>query len=327
LGRVKGNIAMIILLYGSDTYRSLEKLAEFKKKFLREVDPSGLNMVELDGEKLVVDNFHSAVSPMSFLAKRRMVIVKELLTKNRQKTVFKDIEESILQYNDQNTIIIFWESEPNTTTSLFQLLVKQKYRYEFKQLTALQFEQWIFAKITAQGGFIERQGLLLLAKSTAGDLFRASQEIDKLLSYASGRKLSVADIELLVLPPQDEVIFHLTDALSEQDLGRFYSLLDEQTKSGSNGIYLLTMITKQLRLLLLLKEYTQHHQQVNAYSLAPKIGFHPYAVQKSLPFVTRFKRSDLVSLYKGFIELDGLLKIGQAEFRPWCDLIFSRLMK
>ena len=62
---------MIIFLYGPDTFRSKEKLKMFKEKFIREVDKSGLNLIDLDAEKMTITDLNKAVATQSFLAKKR----------------------------------------------------------------------------------------------------------------------------------------------------------------------------------------------------------------------------------------------------------------
>ena len=52
------NTIMIIFLYGADTFRSREKLKSLKDRFIREVDRSGLNLIELDGEKAGINDIN-----------------------------------------------------------------------------------------------------------------------------------------------------------------------------------------------------------------------------------------------------------------------------
>src|SRR5436190_16785305 len=70
---------MILFLYGEDTYRSKKKLDEIRAKFLRDIDPSGLNLHQLDGEKAELDDVRSAVSAAPFLAPKRMVVLQDAI--------------------------------------------------------------------------------------------------------------------------------------------------------------------------------------------------------------------------------------------------------
>ena len=48
---------MIIFLYGPDSFRAREKMKQLKQKFIREVDKSGLNLIEMDGDKMTLNDY------------------------------------------------------------------------------------------------------------------------------------------------------------------------------------------------------------------------------------------------------------------------------
>src|SRR3989338_5758079 len=102
---------MIFFLYGQDTYRSRLKVRELKEKFVREVDPSGANLVVLDGATMKLEDFRNAVSAMSMFAKKRMVVVERLLESGK-----KPVQEAVAEYIGhkdfpEDHIVVFWEGE------------------------------------------------------------------------------------------------------------------------------------------------------------------------------------------------------------------------
>src|SRR3989338_6662736 len=204
---------MIIVLYGTDTYRSSQKLKGLKEKFVREVDPSGLNLIELDGENITVDAFHSAVSSVSFLARKRMVIVTDLITKNKAQTISKDIAEALSDDLGDDTIIIFWESKPNGNNSLLKFLKKQKFVYEFSFLDQRDVQHWIVQRIKELGGSIETSAVLMLSEYLGSDLHIVENEIQKLIAYARHRSIGPHDVEQMVHSQFDNIVFHFIDAL------------------------------------------------------------------------------------------------------------------
>ena len=76
-----------MFLYGPDTFRSRRKLKEIKQKFIADVDKSGLNIEQLDGENLDLVNFEKAITSPPFLAKKRLVIIENVISKNGKSTV------------------------------------------------------------------------------------------------------------------------------------------------------------------------------------------------------------------------------------------------
>ena len=67
-----------MFLYGLDTFRSKEKLNKLKTRFIDKVDKSGLNLVDIDGDKTTIDDFNKAISTQSFLSSKRMIIVRNI---------------------------------------------------------------------------------------------------------------------------------------------------------------------------------------------------------------------------------------------------------
>ena len=86
---------MILFLYGEDTYRSHCKLEEIRAKFLRDIDASGLNMTELDGEKNSIGEAAAALTTSAFLASRRLVVLKYFIKSLKK----KDADELALLFD------------------------------------------------------------------------------------------------------------------------------------------------------------------------------------------------------------------------------------
>jgi hypothetical protein len=84
---------MIIFLYGADSYRARQRLRFYRDGFKKKYDPSGLNVVRLDGEKLAMENFRKAVGSAGFLAKKRFITIENLISRNKNKKIQSDIVE------------------------------------------------------------------------------------------------------------------------------------------------------------------------------------------------------------------------------------------
>ena len=320
---------MIIVLYGTDTYRSSQKLKGLKEKFVREVDPSGLNLIELDGENITVDAFHSAVSSVSFLARKRMVIVTDLITKNKAQTISKDIAEALSDDLGDDTIIIFWESKPNGNNSLLKFLKKQKFVYEFSFLDQRDVQHWIVQRIKELGGSIETSAVLMLSEYLGSDLHIVENEIQELIAYGRHRSIGPHDVEQMVHSQFDNIVFHFIDALCARDARRAYRLLNDQFSSGAHELYLLTMLIRQFRILLMLKDFQDAHGMVNhgeLSSVAKKLSLHPYVVKKSLGQSAKFDIAELKRIYFQLMKIDEALKTSGGNSRVHFDLLLAKIV-
>ena len=75
---------------------------------------------------------------------------------------------------------------------------------------------------------------------------------------------------MFVTSPLDDNIFHFTDALSARNAATALHLLHDQLESGANPFYIVTMLSRQITILL----------QVKAGGAAAS-KLHPYVQKKS----------------------------------------------
>ncbi|MEA3463738.1 MAG: hypothetical protein U9R14_01520 [Patescibacteria group bacterium] len=203
---------MIIFLYGEDSFRSQQKLKKLKDKFMREVDPIGSSLTELDGANATMEQISASISPGTLLAKKRMIIIKNLFN-NKSKTIFGQIYSYLENKKtggmseQTDNIIIFQDYSIKTKkarnkeqalkigadgrdkpltkrqSQLFKFLIKQKYAQQFNLLSNTQTTAWAKKQVEAEGGKITYQAAQMLTSLVGSDLWQISNEINKLLNY------------------------------------------------------------------------------------------------------------------------------------------------
>ena len=327
---------MIIFLHGPDTFRSRQKLREIKEKFIKEVDKSALNIEILDGQTLEAAEFEKAVATPPFLAKKRMVIIENLISKNKGQKIQKEILEMLGKNGLKETIIVFWESgaenkpakkgrsKTNVKRSslLLARLRQEKYAQEFDFLSETEVDRWAGAEIKKRGGKIEPQALRLLTDLVGNDLWQLNSEIDKLLAFSQGRETTTADVENLVKTKLDDNIFKLTDALGQKNKKLALKLIADQLSSGTSPTELLAKITWQFKNLLLIKGFAeQNGSGYPANRLTYQLGLHPFVIKKTLA-QTRFHQiDDLKKIYQRLLVIDYKLKTSQIDAQVMFDLL------
>jgi len=300
---------MIIFLYGQDTFRSKEKLRELKNKFIREIDKSGLNLIELDGEKININDFNKAVSTQSFLSKRRMIVIRNIFL--AKKAVHGDLLEFLKskkpdKSGDEN-IIIFFEAEPDKRTALFKYLNASKFKEEFKKLENNNLINWITKRVSEKGGKINGQNADYLASKSDGNLWALASEIDKLIAQKKDEEIGKKEIEESPLAKIADNIFNLTDAIAKQDKKLALRSIDDNLEAGMNEMYLLSMIVRQFRIIVRVKTALLNGLADNQ-QIAKKLRFHPFVVQKAMPQVRLYNMEKLKKIYEKLLATDLLLK-------------------
>ncbi|NMB48645.1 DNA polymerase III subunit delta [Candidatus Kuenenbacteria bacterium] len=301
---------MIIFLHGSDTFRSKEKLKMFKEKFIREVDKSGLNLMSLDGEKISINELNKAIATQSFLAKKRMVVIKNIFKQRKalQTEVLELLKSGKFRDGKEDNILIFWDEEPDKRSALFKYLDGSKFKEELETLKGAELARWIIKRTEEKGGRIGKMNADILASKSDGDLWALSGEIDKLVALSRGREIGREDLEQSTLVKVEDNIFNLTDAIGNKNNQLALKLLRQSLEGGANEIYLLTMIVRQFRILIQVKAGLEEGKSGRA--LAQELGLHPFVVQKAQAQAVKYTMEQLKKIYKKLLEIDWKLKTG-----------------
>jgi DNA polymerase-3 subunit delta len=323
---------MIIFLFGEDTYRSSQKLKQIIDKFKNEVDETGMNLSVLDGATLKFEEFNQHVKASPFLSRKRMVVIKNLISQNRSKEIQKEIvillSEEFTKPNLDN-IIVFWEAvnKPKDIrkNQLWQRLVKEKFAEEFKPLTPARINQWVASEIKKRHGQIDNKTIPLLAATIGNDLWQVSNEIDKLISYKAGQIITTQAIEMLVKAKFDDDIFKLVDALSTKNKKLALKLISDQINAGANEMYLLSMLIRQFRILLMIKDLHNSNPQINKSQIASKLKIHPFVAQKSLYHVKNFTLEQLKQIYSQLLNIDLQIKTSNTKAKTLFDIFIAQI--
>jgi len=299
---------MFIFLYGADSYRSAQKLKEIKENFKEKTDPSGINLVTFSGENFDLEKYNNAACQSGFLVTKRLIIVKNLLLNKPNKELTDGLIELISRLKNSDNIFVFWENgEPDQRASFFKFLIKARGMVQnFELLENAKLENWVKKYVADRGGQINASALNMLLSFSGNDLWLITNDLDKLLAYKNNDAITASDVKQFVTAKLHENIFGLSDALAENNKKKAVKLLNEQLAAGLNEIYLLSMITRQFRILTEIKSLLS--QSVPASQIAAKLKLHPYVVKKSLIPAQKFTLAKLQNVYQQLIETEKKIK-------------------
>jgi DNA polymerase III subunit delta len=328
---------MIIFICGEDTFRSRQKLQELKNKFIKDVDPSSNSIVYLAGNNLTMADLSEAIGARSLFVRKRLVIIENVFANQGEKILEKFYDYLKKQVDkkekEDDNIVIFWDETSGaklTTNKLFKYLSGQKYAQNFKKLSNTETATWIKKEVAARGAKIKPQAILSLASMFSGDLWQLNGEINKLINHKQAQLLAESeavinedDIELLCRGNVDANIFAFADAISNKNKASAMKLLEQELEAGVAEQYLLTMIIRQFRILLQVKEAVQ--SGATARKIASQLHLHPFVVQKSLAQTNGFSLQSLKNIFSSLVEVDKKTKTGQADFKSSISLLIAKV--
>jgi len=161
----------------------------------------------------------------------------------------------------------------------------------------------------------------------ADDVWQMDSEIQKLVAYAQGEQITSKMVEDLVHANFEGKIFDLIDAISQQKSKRAIQLLKEERLSGANDHYLLTMLGRQVRILLGARSLLDEDPRATKQELAQAMKVHPFVAQKALHQAKGFTMEKLKRAHSQLFTYDIHLKTGRIQPDLAVDLTTVELMK
>lgn len=315
---------MILVIHGSDTYRSHEHLKAVREKFLRDIDPSGLNITEIDGTKVSAGELASAFGAAGFLAPKRLIIVRDIL-----QTAKKDLQELLekkMNAEDEDTIIVLYESgTPKKPTTLYKKAAKLEHAKKFDAPKQQELPLWISEYVNSQKGSIDPAATQTLAQYVGPDLWRMQQEIDKLLHFCKNKHITDNAIHEIVVPPVEERIFDLTDAVGTKNTKKAIDTLADLAAAGSSMSYVSAMLQKHIRTLIQIQSVKEAQSGVSKDLIAKELGIHPYAAQKALAQSQNFSSAQLHQIYTALLNIDFASKTTSKDPQLMLELLFVHI--
>lgn len=315
-------IAMLIFLYGEDTFRSKQKLQEIIEEY-KKVHKNGLNLAVIDCQNAGFEDFKREIETVSMFKEKKLIILKNVFSSANFEKPLLDYKGNLLKDKD-NTIVFFEDEKVDSRKSLFNFLDKNSKSQEFKSLSALQLSTFAKREFEKAGVKIQNEALEQLVIFCGNDLWRLSNEIKKLAVFKVKdkiREVSLKDVEQMVNSEIETDIFKTIDAIARRNKKQALILLHNHLEDGDSAPYLLSMINFQFRNLLLIKDLLEKRTQYHL--IASKTGIHPFVVRKSYDFCEKFTLPEIKKIYQKIFLADLNIKTGKVDPQTALDLLIS----
>ncbi len=324
---------MLILIYGDDGFRAQEKMIQMKDAFLEKFDPSGMNVAQFpnkDSAKIEIADALQSICSYPFLGSKRMVIITGLFDqlKKGDETLWLEGFSRM----PETTIVLLVEFGPTASLEKKKLFKEiaalgEVHKYTFPKLEGAALTKWVTQRIAARGAMIEPAALSELVVRVGPDLWQMHQEIEKLIAYANHTRISSSMVDELVRASFESKIFELMDALSKKQRERTLTLLEQERLAGSDDHYLLTMLGRQIRILIGVRACLDEHPRTSKQEIAARIDVHPFVAQKALEQARLFSFEDLKRAHEMLFQFDRDLKSGRINAMLATDLIADSLLR
>ncbi len=310
---------MLIFLYGPDTYRSKRKLSEIIEEY-KKVHRIGLSLVFFEGGDLKLASLKEAIRQTSIFDEKKLLVISNVSANQDFKEKFLKNSEFFESLKD--TVLFYEEDEIPAKDKFFAFLKNKAKVQNFQFLQGENLKKWIRQELAGFKAEISPEAMTKLVDSVGSDLWRLSNEINKLVSFRKKeRKVNLEDVELLVKPKIETAIFKTIDAIAQKDKKQALLLIHRHLKKGDSPLYLLSMINFQFRNLLVVKDLMERRQPYGAILKAVKL--HPFVVKKSYYQAQKFTLAELKKIYRKIFQADLDIKTGKVNPETALDLLIA----
>jgi len=309
---------LLHILYGEDDFSLSESLREMKAGW-GDAESLATNTTTLDAGDTTPEQLAAICDTMPFLAPKRLVIVKGLLGRHERKDTGKSPRKA--DSSQWTAFAAYVKRMPDTTelvlidgplkkNPLLPKLAPGADVQEFKLPKGQELMQWIGERARESECKIAPGAAKLLAGLVGNDLRIVANEIDKLCLYARNGVISEDDVRQVVAEAREANVFAMVDAILARRAGDAIRLLHELEAGGAAPPYLLYMITRQFRMLVLAKDL-MGRRAPDAQIMRAIETNKDFVLRKSKEQARKHTTERLESVYRKLLETDLSIKTGR----------------
>lgn len=290
------NPAASILICGDDFFLIERAVKSHIAAFL--AAESDFNLAQLDGSSTKPDEIMQSVQAAPFLGNRRLTVIRHA-----------DLGKLAALADQLDTIpetsqLIVAADKADKRTAAFKAFKAAGEVIEYSGLKPVELAGLIESEARANSWQIESRAAQLLADRVAGSSGRAISELTKLALFAAGQPITESMVREITARDAVESIFNLTDQLGARQARAMLATLHDLIDSGENIFYLLTMLARHVRSLLLIRASGPNPNPA-------ELGLHPFVVKKGAAQARNFAEHELIRLLDAFKEIESGIKHGR----------------
>jgi DNA polymerase-3 subunit delta len=316
---------MFYVFHGDNRHAQRDALAKLKAK---SGDPAmlELNTSQLDGKGLTVNELRAACSAMPFLSPVRLVIVDDYFSSKPSAADIKAMVAYLPALPDFARLVFLESKELRKTNKLIKLAQDKAvkgYVRAYMLPKGNELDRWIMRRVKEQGGQIAPQAANLLAANVGSDMYILENEVEKLLLYRGTELIQPGDVKLLSPYAAEANIFDLVDAMGNRNGRKAAALLQQKLDDGEDPFRLFSMVVRQFRLLIQVKESAE--TGLRAHEIGKTLKLHSFVAGKLYKQSQSFSLAQLEQIYAHLLEIDVGAKTGQHDMTTALSLLVAGL--
>lgn len=309
-----GQVSPVYCLFGEETFLIEEAVQQLTEKAL-DGAPRDFNVDIFYGSDAEAATVRDAIEMLPMMAPRRVVILKEA-----DKLSAKDLEEllAIVEAPIDTATVIVVADKVDQRKKFFKLIESNGSLVKVDRVPEAQLPSWIRSLAQRQGKAITEDAVMLIAQMVGASLLDINNEIQKLAQYSGTKQtIDIEDVKSVVSHSRLESVFGLTNALGERDRASSLIFLAQLLDHGESEVGILALISRHIRILLLVKEALR--SGLSRAQISSRVGVPTFFIQQYMDQAQRWSDEDLLMVHGACLEVDKALKSSPVSSHIWLE--------
>ena len=290
----------LYIFHGEEVFLLNHYLQQIKKLLIEELTES-FNFHRLNNENFDIQTFSDAVENLPMMAESTMVQVDDIDLFKLGEADRNKVAEVLSDIPDYCTVVFTYETvswKPDKRQKkLWAALEENAQIVEFPKQDQRDLIAWIGRHFLANKKRISADLCCYLIEITGGTMTALRSEISKICAYSGAEEICRADIDAVVEPVMDAVVFQMTDMLGQGRYAQALLKLQQLLKMQQEPIGILGAIGGHFRRLGAAKTLLDNGKTSS--DLMKLYGLADYPARKTMSAAGRFS----ANFYKKAAEL------------------------
>ena len=285
----RGEPGRLYFFYGEEVFLLHHYLKQLRKIVIDPLTES-FNFHKLTAENFDLRTLADCVENLPMMAERTMAVVDEIDVFKMNEGDRERVIEILSDIPEYCTVVFTYETtafKPDKRIEkLWETVSKYGVLVEFQKQSQRDLVSWISRHFAAANKRITPDLCVYLMDITGGTMTALSGEISKICAYSGADEIKKADIDAVVEPVLDAVVFQMTDLMSAGEYGAALLKLRQLLKMQEEPIGILAIIGSHFRKLSVAKTLLDNGK--TAVDLMKLTGMSDYPARKTISAAGRF---------------------------------------
>ena len=307
LGRLKGDLPGLVLLFGDSDGVIAEGARALKEKFRKTAKDGTIQA--FDGGQDGLNEVLTAAQTISLFASSQLLVVQhaEKMLGGHSEAALQQLKDYFTNPNSASTLV-FLAPGLRKTTKAVAAAERMGWAVQCSDIPDWKLSGWLKQQAQGRGLSLPEEGAQLLVQKIGPDIAYLQRALEQLADYAYPQKtVTVEMVKELPVPGVESEIFPLLDAVGMRQAEKALAMMNRLQDGVDTGTTML-LYGRMRELLMIALGRAKGLTQANA---AEKLGLHPFRLKTLWDQASQFSAEELKSALLDLIHLQAGVVTGR----------------